>query len=110
MENAKDYRMAFVTVKSYDDAYQIMKILITESLAACCTVIQNCISMFGWQGAVQERHEYLILIKTSSIKLGEMEKRIIELHHDDAPEIIAIELDSSSKPYLEWLQQATTIK
>ena len=109
MEKANDFCIVFVTTSSYDDSSHIMKILISERLAACCTVIQNCVSMFGWDNAIQERHEYLMMIKTTKARLDAMEKRIIELHKDEVPEIIVTDITSGHAPYLNWVKESTSI-
>jgi uncharacterized protein involved in tolerance to divalent cations len=106
MEKAADIRIVYVTTKYFDNAQQIAKIIVTEHLAACCSIIQNVFSTFGWQGVIQERHEFLMMIKTTSDRLDELEKRIIELHQDDVPEIISVPVESASAPYLSWLKES----
>ncbi|MFP4527315.1 MAG: divalent-cation tolerance protein CutA [Candidatus Kapaibacterium sp.] len=109
MEKATNYRIVFVTTKSYENAYQIAKILVSENIAACVSIVQNLISVFGWQNAIQERHEMLMMIKTSAEKLELIENRVTELHTDEVPEIISVELDRGNAPYLEWMQQVLQI-
>jgi periplasmic divalent cation tolerance protein len=109
MENASEFRIVFVTAKTYDNAQQISRILVTESLAACCSIIHNVTSIFGWQGTTQERKEYMIIIKAAEEKLKDLEARIKELHTDEVPEIIAVNLSSASSPYLNWLKQSMMI-
>jgi periplasmic divalent cation tolerance protein len=110
MEKATDYRLVFVTTKSYENAYQISKILVSENIAACVSIIQNIVSIFGWQNAIQERHEILMMIKTSAEKLDVIEDRVKELHTDDVPEIVAVELDAGNASYLKWVDQVLTIE
>jgi periplasmic divalent cation tolerance protein len=104
MEKAFEYRLVFVTVPNYDRAAQIAKNLVAEKLAACCSIIDNVISIFGWMDAIQERHEYIILIKTREDKLDELENRVIELHTDEVPEIISLNLEKGFPPYLQWMK------
>ena len=105
MLNADEFRIVFVNTESHDNAKQISRILVTEKYAACCSVIQNVISFFSWQNFIQERSEFLIIIKTSLEKLSDLEKRIRELHTDEAPEIISLPLDFASDSYLNWMKQ-----
>ncbi len=104
MENTCELRVVFVTTDTFENAQNIGKIVVSERLAACCTLIQNCISIFSWQDTIQESHEYVLMIKTKDTKLNELEKRIIELHNYDLPEIIAVPADYSFGPYLEWVK------
>ena len=106
MEKASEIRIVFATTMSFDNAQQISRILVTESLAACCSILHNVSSIFVWQGSIEERIEYMLIIKTANDKLNELESRIKELHTDDVPEIIAISLDSASGPYIDWLMHS----
>ncbi len=106
MEKSPDARIVFVTVPNYESALHISKILVTEKLAACCSINQNVVSVFGWQGNIQDRHENLLIIKTLAGKMEQLEARVREMHSDEVPEIAAFPLDSASAPYLKWLNQA----
>jgi periplasmic divalent cation tolerance protein len=105
MEKTFNHRMVFITTKSFENAKHISKILVTEKLAACCSIIQNAISIFSWQNVVQERREYLVLIKTIEEKLPELEERIIQLHSDEVPEILSFSVSEGLESYLNWVNQ-----
>jgi periplasmic divalent cation tolerance protein len=70
--------------------------------------MQNVTSIFGWEGTIHERNEYMILIKTTEKRLAELEERIKEMHSDDVPEIISLNIDKSSDSYMQWLLQCTS--
>jgi periplasmic divalent cation tolerance protein len=106
MENAIDFRIIFVSVNSFETATQISKILVSEKLAACCSIIPHIISFFAWDNAIQERHEIIIMIKTEKSLLESLEERIIQLHQDDVPEIISVNIESASLPYLDWMKNS----
>ena len=106
METSSDFRIVFVTNDSYDSSYQMAKIIINEHLAACCTIIPNCLSIFGWQGTIHERNEFVLMLKTSIDKLDILEQRILELHQDEVPEILAIKTDKALGAYLSWMNEA----
>ncbi len=106
MEKASEIRIVFVTTGNYESALQISKILVTEKIAACCSIIQNVTSVFGWQEAIQERTECMLIIKTTKDCLNNLEIRVKELHSDEVPEIISISLDSASESYAQWVRQS----
>lgn len=106
MEKHTEIRIVFATTSTFDNAQQIARILINEKLAACCSIIQNVFSIFGWQGTLNERNEFLTIIKTSENKLAELESRITELSFDEVPEIISLPVDSVAGPYLSWLLES----
>ena len=105
MEKTSSVKLVYVSTESFEDAKHIARILVTEKLAACCSINQNVYTVFGWHSAIQERHDYTMLIKTTAEKLDELEARIIELHSDEVPEIIATDINDISAPYHAWLKQ-----
>jgi periplasmic divalent cation tolerance protein len=107
MEKTNELRIVFVTTANFENARQISKILVTEKLAACCSIMQNVTSIFGWEGTIHERNEYMILIKTTEKRIEELEERVKQMHQDDVPEIISINIDKSSDSFLQWILQCT---
>lgn len=106
MEKTTDFRIVFCTIDSFEAARHIAKILVTEKTAACCSIIPNIFSVFSWQGAIQERNEFLILIKTTAAKLECLETRIKELHSDETPELIAVNITEGLFDYLNWIKNS----
>jgi periplasmic divalent cation tolerance protein len=104
MDIATDFRIVYVNIDSIDIATNISKILIQENLAACCTIIPNVKSFFSWKDEICIRNEFMIMIKTHISKLDSLSYRVTELHTDEVPEIITVNLAESSLPYLDWLK------
>lgn len=104
MKEAKEFSFVMVTCDTIEISQRIAKTLVAEQLAACCTMIPGVVSVFGWHGAVHERTEYMLMIKTAKYKLDELERRVRELHTDEVPEIISICLDKGHEKYLNWIE------
>ncbi|MFN3782172.1 MAG: divalent-cation tolerance protein CutA [Candidatus Kapaibacteriota bacterium] len=98
------YLLILTTLENFLSAHQISKVLITEQLAACCTIVPNCFSVYTWEGKVEERKECLLFIKTTEDKYKQLEQRLRELHSDKVPEIIALPIVSGLEDYLSWIQ------
>mgnify|MGYP000865446211 CR=1 FL=1 len=105
MNEKNDYRIVFVSVETLNEAKQIARVLVSEKLAACCSIAQNNYSYFAWQGALQERLECQMFIKTKNDKFDALVERIAEIHPDEVPEIIAIPIVDGYEPYLNWMEQ-----
>lgn len=103
MEKVTEIRIVFVTTNTLQNARHIAKIIISEGLAACCSIIQNLTSFFSWQNSLTERNEYLLIIKTTESKLNSLEDRIQQLTNDEVPEILSLPVDYSHKGYYNWL-------
>lgn len=108
MEKSNELRIVFVTTANFENARQISKILVTEKLAACCSILQNVTSIFGWDDTIHERNEYMIFIKTTEKRLVDLEERVRQMHSDDVPEIISINIDKASDTYMQWLMHCTS--
>ena len=102
-----DYIVVLVTASNEDEAARIGQALVEEKLAACANIIPQVRSIYRWEGKVQDDPEALMLIKTRAQHFDKLEARVRELHSYDVPEVIAIEITSGSKPYLQWLSEST---
>jgi len=103
MIKTSDIRIVYVSCKTMENAQHTSKILITEKLAACCTIMQNVQSFFGWEDSIQNRFECMIIVKTIVSKLDDLEARVLELSLDEVPEILALPVDMGSNEYINWL-------
>lgn len=95
----------FITTPSLENAQQLARIMVTEHLAACCNVVPTVYSYFSWKDALHEAQEALIVVKTHREHLEALQRRVSELHPYDVPEIIALPLEASAEPYLQWLRE-----
>lgn len=102
-----EFILVITTIDDYLKAHQISKVLVTEKLAACCTILQTATSLYEWEGKLEERMENVILIKTTQEKFSQLKNRICELHTDKVPEIISLKIDSGLEEYLNWVREAT---
>lgn len=106
METAENFVTVFATTNNFENARQIANIIVSEKLAACCTIIPNVISIYYWKGEINQDMEYLLLIKTSKNKLDELEKRIVQMHPYEIPEVFSIAMHSALTKYLNWINDS----
>jgi periplasmic divalent cation tolerance protein len=95
--------LVFCTVANDNDAKSMSHLLLTKKLAACCTFIPGLTSLYHWQGKIEESQETLLLIKTTQKKYSRLEKEIKMLHSYEVPEIIAVNIETASAAYVDWL-------
>jgi periplasmic divalent cation tolerance protein len=96
-----------VTLPDAQQAASLARALVDERLAACVNVVAGVRSVYRWQGQIQEDDEALCLIKTRPELLSALERRILELHPYEVPEILAFAADDGSPSYLAWLRDST---
>jgi periplasmic divalent cation tolerance protein len=85
-------------------AERIAKALVTERLAACVNILPVAQSIYLWKGQVESAAEHLLLIKSLTRTFRQIEKRILELHPYELPEVIAVPITNGSKDYLAWVR------
>lgn len=97
--------LIMVTTGARDDAERLGEALVTERLAACCSVIPTVHSIYYWDGLLQREHEALLLIKTLESSAAAVEE-YVRAHHDyQNPEIIQLAIERGSSAYMSWLEE-----
>ena len=96
-------RIVLSTAGSQDEAAKIARELVERGLAACVSRVPGLISVYRWQGAVEETSEVLLLIKTSAERLAQLETALRELHSYEVPEFLVLPVPTGSDAYLDWL-------
>lgn len=94
--------MIYTTVAEEQDARKIGRSLIQDELAACVNILPGVVSIYRWQGAVQEGGEIAIIVKTRhSLKDSTLEA-IKALHPYEVPALIVFHPASVSADYKDW--------
>lgn len=98
-----DKRIVLSTAGSADEARRIANHLIEQRLAACVNIVPRIESIYRWQGKVESSEEWLLLIKTTTEKFGQVRNAIRQLHSYDLPECVAIRIEDGIPEYLDWI-------
>jgi periplasmic divalent cation tolerance protein len=101
------FRLIFSTVSDEEQAVSVARTLVSEQLAACVNIIGAIRSIYRWRDSTNDDREYLLLIKTRASLYPKVEKRIRELHTYEVAEVISVNIDRGSPPYLKWMLQST---
>lgn len=100
------YCIVYVTFPKKQVAKDIAKILIREKLIACANIFKID-SLYTWKGKLEEDSEYITFLKTRKDLYTKIEKRILELHPYECPEIIQIPINRGYEGYLRWIENET---
>jgi periplasmic divalent cation tolerance protein len=100
-------RIILVTTGSEDQALSIARALVGERLAACVNIVGPVRSLYRWRDAVEDDREYLLIIKTRATLYMKVETRVREMHTYEVPEVLALNADRGSPPYIQWLLDST---
>jgi len=97
-------RLLLTTCPDEAVAGRIARALVERRLAACVTRVPGAVSVYRWQGRVEEDREVQLLVKTGAERLEAVIAAIRELHPDEEPECIAVDVTGGSRGYLEWIE------
>jgi periplasmic divalent cation tolerance protein len=106
MKDGSAFRLVLVTAGAEEEAAKIARVLVDERLASCVNIVPRIRSIYRWQGRVEDDAETLLLIKTAEASLPALEERVRALHSYEVAEVIALDLDQGSAPYLKWLAES----
>ena len=99
--------LVFCTCPDPASARRIADAVVGERLAACVNLVPGLVSVYRWQGKIEQAGEILLLIKTTQDRLPALTARLTELHPHELPEVLAVEADAGLPAYLEWVAAQT---
>ena len=97
------YVIGFVTCSSRAEARKLAQAVLTKKLAACVNIVAGVESHFWWQGKLDTANEWLLVIKTTSVKTKAVTETIRANHSYEVPEIIFTPIVAGERKYLKWL-------
>ena len=101
-----DKRIVFTTAGSEEEARKIAHYLVENRMAACVNIVPQIVSIYRWQGKVEDAREWLLLIKTTAAAFENVRHAIADLHSYELPECICLEITDGSPNYLQWIAES----
>jgi periplasmic divalent cation tolerance protein len=98
--------LVLVTAPDPRTARKLARAALRARLIACANLVPKVESHYWWRGKIETGSEVLMLLKTFSSRLGELEKLVVKLHPYDTPEFVVLPITRANKRYLEWWQRA----
>lgn len=99
--------LVYVTVASEADAKALAQTVVSERLAACANIIPHMTSVYRWKGAMQHDPEVVVLFKTSSARLDQLTRRVLELHSYETPCVLALPVVAGAQAFIDWIAEET---
>ncbi len=96
-------QIVLTTTPTLQEAEHLAEMIVKARLAACVQILPPMTSVYVWEGEIQKEQEHLLFIKTLPEKWTELHSLIISNHNYTTPEIVALNADEVSQPYLKWL-------
>ncbi|HHW32202.1 MAG TPA: divalent-cation tolerance protein CutA [Clostridiaceae bacterium] len=100
------YGIVLTTFANEQQAKPVIDEIISCKLAACIQEIKIK-SHYTWKGELYHEDEDLVLFKTRKELYPELEKKLLEIHPYDTPEILFVDVEKGSAAYLAWIDKQT---
>jgi periplasmic divalent cation tolerance protein len=100
--------VVLVTAPSQAVARRLAAAVLEARLAACATLIPGAESHYWWEGVRTHSREVLMVLKTRTALVRQLQAMILDLHPYDTPEFLTLAVHSGSPRYLAWILDSTT--
>ena len=102
-----DYVVVLTTLPSDADAPAFARTLIEERLAACVNLLPPMLSVYRWEGNIEQDTERQLVIKTARERVVALWDRVRDLHPYDVPEFVVLPVIDGNDAYLRWIAEST---
>ena len=99
-----EYQLVLTTCPDAETGERIAHTLVAERLAACVNILPVTKSVYLWKGRVESAAEQLLVIKSVARAFRAIQKRIVELHPYELPEVITVPVTGGFADYLAWIR------
>ncbi len=99
-----DIVIVLTNVPDREAAARLAETLVEHRHAACVNILDECTSVYRWQGAVTTATEVPLLIKTTATGYAQVEQTIRAMHPYELPEILRIPVADGLTAYLDWIR------
>lgn len=93
------------TFPNKEEANSMASRLLEKRLVACAQIQAEMLSIYRWQGDIEQANEVALHLKTTDNCWPEIEREIKDNHSYEVPEIIAIPIVTISADYAAWLNE-----
>lgn len=97
--------LVYITVPEKSEAFDLAREMIERRLAAGANITGPAHSFYRWQGKVCEAEEWQIFAQTSRSTYADLQEYVKSRHPHVVPCIIAAEITSGHRPFLDWIDQ-----
>lgn len=106
--NADDvFRVVLVTAPNADVGREIARTVLEARVAACVNIVPQVESHYWWEGKIETETEVLLVMKTKSARINQLEDVVIAAHPYDTPEFVALKIHEGAGKYLKWISDST---
>ena len=103
MKRTSRFELVLVTAPNLKIARRLARAALRARLVACANLLPKIESHYWWKEKIEHGTEVLMLLKTTTHRVADLEKLIVSQHPYDTPEFIVLRVERGNKRYLDWL-------
>ncbi len=84
-------------------AEQAARHWVNKKLAACVNILPSMLSIYHWEGKLNQGSEHQLVIKTAQSKSEALKQAILKQHPYECPEILILPCNGGHQDYLNWI-------
>ena len=98
--------LIYTTWPDAESAHAFAVEAVEARLAACANILGPMVSVYRWEGTVEQAQETPMLLKTTGASIEALKALFLERHPYDTPAFVALEIraEASSPGYMNWLE------
>lgn len=97
--------VGWTTVESLDQARALARMLVESGLAACVQIDGPVLSLYRWQGKLEEATEYRLAVKFAQSRADALLACLNEHHPYGTPQWLALPVSHVNPAYAQWVCQ-----
>lgn len=109
LSTTDDHVMIYMTAPSHQEAEKIAQALVGERLAACVNILGPAMSIYRWEGKVEQAQEIVLIAKTRRGRADALAARVKTLHSYEIPCIVQYRVEAATKDFLAWVDAETKL-
>ncbi len=95
----------FWTCRDQTEARNVIHLLLEKKLIACASIVPEILSIYRWQGKIEENKEAKVILKTQAKHFEAIQNIILETGSYEVPEISQISVLKTNPDYLAWIAE-----
>jgi periplasmic divalent cation tolerance protein len=97
------FAAVYITASSIKEARSLGRKIIENRLAGCVNIVPKALSIYEWNGRIEEQNEALIIAKTKYSATKKLVSFVKKNHSYDVPCITVLPICAGNTDYLKWV-------
>jgi periplasmic divalent cation tolerance protein len=101
---AGEVALIYTTFPSKGEAKKAGRALVESGMAACVNIFPKMVSIYIWQGQLEESKEAAMIVKTAKERSADVLAEVKRLHPYSLPARLLLAVEGGGDDFLEWIR------